>query len=49
MDEGFDSVDICYECSGYGDNYTEDEDGDVVCVCGDCPYNGLDDECYWYG
>ena len=31
---------ICYECTGYGDDYYYDEkSGDFVCACDDCPYN----------
>ena len=30
---------ICYECSGYGDNYYEDEDGELICRCPECPMN----------
>ena len=26
----------CYECSGYGDNYYIDEDGELVCNCDTC-------------
>lgn len=31
--------DYCYECSGYGDNYYKDEDGELVCRCPECPFN----------
>ena len=31
--------DRCYECQGYGDDYYEDEDGNLVCACDDCPFN----------
>ncbi len=34
--------DHCYECTGYGDDYYEDENGELVCACDDCPYNGCD-------
>lgn len=27
---------ICYECTGYGDDYHEDEFGDFVSSCDDC-------------
>lgn len=30
--------DYCYECSGYGDNYYEDEDGELICRCFECPF-----------
>ena len=26
----------CYECSGYGDDYSIDEDGELVCNCDTC-------------
>lgn len=32
-------VDPCYECTGYGDDYMIDEDGDLICNCPTCPYN----------
>ena len=35
-DEDFD---YCYECSGLGDDYYVDEDGDLVCFCPECPLN----------
>ena len=28
--------DVCYECTGYGDNYYFDEDGEMVSACTDC-------------
>lgn len=31
--------DCCYECTGYGDDYSFDDDGELVCNCGDCPFN----------
>lgn len=46
-DEFRDDYDHCYECTGYGDNYSFDDDGELVCNCGDCPYNQVwhdDDE-----
>jgi len=42
-----DDYDRCYECTGYGDNYSFDDDGELVCNCGDCLYNQVwhdDDE-----
>ena len=36
--------DYCYECTGYGDDYYEDEDGNLVCYCPDCPFNPLNEE-----
>ena len=30
--------DICYECTGYGDNYYFSEDGELVCACPECPF-----------
>ena len=41
-DEEFDR---CYECGGYGDDYSTDENGDLVCNCDSCPYNPFDDDC----
>ena len=30
--------DICYECTGYGDDYVVNEDGELECVCDTCPF-----------
>lgn len=32
-------ADKCYECTGYGDDYYTDEDGELVSACDDCSYN----------
>ena len=32
-------ADRCYECTGYGDDYYIDDDGDLVCYCPECPFN----------
>ena len=40
IDDDFDS---CYECSGYGDDWYLDENGELVHACDDCPLNGKDD------
>lgn len=45
-DDYCDQEDYCYECGGYGDNYSLDEDGDLVCNCDTCfnnPYRCRDD------
>lgn len=37
--------DICYECGGYGDDYSVDEEtGELVCNCTNCPFNGDDED-----
>lgn len=36
--------DRCYECTGYGDDYILDENGELVSACDDCPFNDLNDE-----
>lgn len=38
--------DVCYECGGYGDDYSIDENGELVSNCESCPFNPLkeDDE-----
>jgi hypothetical protein len=40
-----DNYDYCYECMGYGDNYIENEDGELECYCPQCPkfYDDYDD------
>ena len=31
---------ICYECTGYGDDYYFDEEtGELICKCPECPFN----------
>ena len=37
--EYFDDYDFCYECGGYGDNYSINEKGELVRNCDDCPFN----------
>ena len=37
MDEEHD--DYCYECGGYGDDYYEDEDGELIWRCPECTMN----------
>ena len=34
----------CYECRGYGDDYYLDKHGELVCACGECAFNGRDDD-----
>lgn len=29
----------CYECTGYGDDYYIDDDGELVCYCPECLFN----------
>lgn len=31
--------DYCYECGGYGDDYSVNDDGELVSNCLDCPFN----------
>lgn len=33
------SDDYCYECTGYGDDYYIDDDGEMVRACDTCPHN----------
>lgn len=40
MDEEYD---YCYECTGYGDDYYVNEEGELVSACDGCPHN----ESYW--
>lgn len=32
---------VCYECTGNGDDYYVDENGELVCRCNECPLNPL--------
>jgi len=40
-----DEDDRCYECTGYGDDYYMDENGEWVSACDDCVWNewGMDE------
>lgn len=41
----FDYDDVCYECTGYGDDYRYDaETDDLVCNCDDCIYNPVNQD-----
>ena len=35
--------DKCYECTGYGDDYYLDDDGNLISACEGCPYNRKDE------
>ena len=39
-----DYADKCYECTGYGDDYYVNEDGELVSNCGNCLYNKAESE-----
>lgn len=39
-----DELDRCYECTGYGDDYFVNEEGELECACPTCPYYMNDDE-----
>lgn len=34
-----DDYDWCYECTGYGDDYFVNEDGELESACPTCPHN----------
>ena len=34
-----DDYDYCYECGGYGDDYSFDDDGELHWNCPDCTMN----------
>lgn len=36
--------DYCYECSGYGDDYFVNEEGELESYCPKCPHNPAMDE-----
>lgn len=40
-DDDWSYYDCCFECTGSGDDYYLDEDGELVSACDDCPYNDL--------
>lgn len=33
------AFDLCYECRGYGDDYSFDQNGELVCNCTNCLIN----------
>ena len=35
----WDDDDWCHECTGYGDNYFLNEDGELESACPACPHN----------
>lgn len=38
-------LDYCYECGGYGDDYSFDEEtGELVCNCDECPFGPYTDD-----
>lgn len=39
-----DEFDYCYECEGYGDDYSVDENGELVHNCETCPSNPFIDD-----
>ena len=39
--------DYCYECTGYGDDYYIDDDGELVLRCPECPYGESEEEDDW--
>ena len=40
MNDGWDDYDWCYECGGYGDDYSYDPETDeLVSNCDSCPHN----------
>jgi hypothetical protein len=34
----------CYECSGYGNDYYVDDNGELVCYCSECLLNPVRSE-----
>ena len=44
LTEVIDEDDYCYECTGYGDNYYETDEGEWVSACDGCPHNDIDGE-----
>lgn len=40
----WDDDDRCYECTGYGDDYYLNEDGEMVSNCTNCPWNSANDD-----
>lgn len=42
-----DDYDYCYECSGYGDDYFVNEDGELESCCQDCLMNPYRPDDWW--
>lgn len=41
INEERERIEHCYECEGYGDDYSyDDESGELVSNCENCPFNG---------
>ena len=40
-DYEIDDQDWCYECTGYGDDYSIDDDGNLISNCDDCIHNNF--------
>lgn len=38
-DDDDDEYDVCYECTGYGDDYFINDDGELESSCSTCPFN----------
>ncbi len=36
-DDEWSDDDLCYECSGIGDDYFVNKDGELECACATCP------------
>lgn len=44
MSEDYEVYDVCYECTGYGDDYYMDDNGELVCACDECWVTQLEDD-----
>lgn len=42
--DDWDDYDYCYECTGYGDDYYLDDNGEWVSACSDCIHNPARDD-----
>ena len=40
-----DDYDWCYECTGYGDDYYINDDGELECCCDHCWVRKQEEEC----
>lgn len=40
------SYEDCYECGAYGNDYSEDDEGNLVCNCPSCSCNPANEEEY---
>jgi hypothetical protein len=46
-DFNWDDYDWCYECTGYGDDYFINDEGELESACPTCPHNRVGSYADW--